>query len=185
LKGKTMLAKLKALWSKLLSLFQRTPPPPAGIAPPAPAKPAVADFAEIRAAIDFLEPRVGTVTLHDLMVKLGRGLTPAEIEFAQGEGVYVRPDEKPIAGADNTGSDISDRREHFYKLADGESKTVTFTGSGVVRIIPRSGTQLLSVTDHLGERILSGTVSPYDRPATGSYTFSIKSIGGEVAVHLL
>ena len=119
------------------------------------------------------------------MVKLGRGLTPGEIEFAQGEGVYVRPDEKPIAGADNTGSDISDRREHFYKLADGESKTVTFTGSGVVRVIPRSGTQLLSVTDHLGERILSGTVSPYDRPATGSYTFSIKSVGGEVAVHLL
>ena len=186
-----MLAKLKALWSKLLSLLKaKTPMPTQGasaVTSPSIASPtAAADLREVAAAIAYLRQFPDPITPFALMKRLGRGMSEDEEDYAESQGVIYGEDPKPQGPRESSGTDLSDGLEKLYRLADGEPKTVTFNRPGTVRVVNYAGTQLLSVTDHLGERILSGTTSPYDRymPA-GSYTFSIKSIGGQVMVHLL
>lgn len=115
---------------------------------------------------------------------MGRGLGDLEVAYAESRGVKFKDDPVDHGPAvDHSGPDIS---VHYglYKLADGEQKTVTFNRAGTVSVVPSHGTQIFSLTDHVGTRELAGN-HRYDRfmPA-GSYTFSIRSAGGNVMVEL-
>lgn len=143
------------------------------------------DYSKVKEAIQFLKDRgVDPITSFELLRRMGRGLYPHEDLYARGAGVIFR-DAPPVGPIDRSGNDLSDGTPRTFVLADGQQQTVTFNRAGTVRVWGYSGTQVDSVTDH-ETRSLAGTTAWYDRelPA-GSYTFSVVSRGGNIAVMLV
>lgn len=94
-------------------------------------------------------------------------------------------DPEPQGPVDHSGNDLSDGGVRIFVLANGQKQTVTFNRPGSLRVFGSSGTQLKSVTD-TETRKVSGTIGTYERifSQAGSYTFSVESVGGNIAVQL-
>lgn len=90
--------------------------------------------------------------------------------------------DKPVEAVDRSGNDLSDGGVRIFVLANGQKQTVTFNRGGKVRIFGSSGTQLKALSDW-ETRKATGTIAVFERTfaEAGSYTFSVESVGGNIA----
>lgn len=144
------------------------------------------DLEQVTKAINFLRPLIDPIKSANLLMRMGRGLYPHEEAYARAQGV-VFVDAAPVGPIDRSGNDISDGSPRTFVLSDGQEQTVTFNRGGKVRVLGHAGTQLRSLTDDSGTRVLAGTNQEYEREFSGpgSYTFSVTATGHDVMVRLL
>ena len=191
---------LRRWFDALVARFRK--PAPVEVAKPAPAiTPATesgnnAVFPDIANAVAFLRPRVGVVSITDLLVKLGRGMNDAEIAYAKSIGVVVPADPTPSGPAvDRSGLDVSDGSQHYYHLGPDGDLTVTYTlRPGVtkaeMRIVGIEGNSLDEVVSGYSTSHPAGTITPHIDaipicPGQHNYTFGVKSRTGAIGVTLL
>lgn len=178
--------KLKPIVEDLLARVKKKPassaPGNTYVDPPIPQP----DLEQVTKAINFLRPLIDPIKSANLLMRMGRGLYPHEEAYARAQGV-VFVDAAPVGPIDRSGNDISDGSPRTFVLSDGQEQTVTFNRGGKVRVLGHAGTQLRSLTDDSGTRVLSGTNQEYEREFSGpgSYTFSVTATGHDVMVRLL
>lgn len=121
-------------------------------------------------AIAFLKPRVGTVTLYQVILRLGRTLTPAEIQFAADNGVYVKPDEAPSIQRDVSGFNLENGSYKVNSQSVGDPQPYTFT-------LPHDAVCTVSIEATEGTSFGSGTIE-LQGPSPDSVSGPVTAAGG-------
>ena len=158
------------------------------VVPVVPVAPAGLDFSFIKTWAE------ADRTYFNVVRRIGRALTDEEKVQALAAGMLPIPATPIPVYVDRSGDDVSDGGPHTYKLANGESKTVTYTlrpetKRAVMVVIAYAGSHLQSVTDGGGTQNFVGSSASSEAelpilPGEQSYTFSAQSIGGSIAVQL-
>jgi hypothetical protein len=129
-------------------------------------------------AIAFLKTRVSVVSIEDVMMRLGFGLTPEEVAFAVRNGAVERETAQVGPGPDRETFNITLENGLVHpKTESGKTYGFTFPKQpGLLRVMSYSGSQITKVN---GESVIGGKDFEV---STGSILLTVEFIGDRYAV---
>jgi hypothetical protein len=130
-------------------------------------------------AIAFLKTRVSVVSVEDVMMRLGFGLTPEEVAFAVRNGAVERQSAPVVAGVDRESFNLTAENGFLVHPKTESGKTYGFTfpkSTGLLRVLSYSGSQITKVN---GEPVIGGKDFEV---SSGSILLTVEFIGDRYTV---
>jgi hypothetical protein len=164
-----MLERIKAFFAKLFARIRQ--------------KPKAEDIKPVAQQATIVAPQ----SLEDWLASLPpstRAFIPVGREREYRDSLIAA--QNASGSVNRSGNDLSDGGVRTFVLSNGQTQEVTFNRPGTIRIFGHAGTQLVSVADGSGLHRGAGTIWAHEVHAgqAGSYTFSVESIGGNIAAQL-
>jgi hypothetical protein len=173
-----MFEKLKSFFRNLFSRFQSKKEEPS-VSTILPVSGPTQTELRILQAIAFLKTRVSVVSIEDVMVRLGFGLTPEEVAFAVRNGAVERQSAPVVPGVDRESFNLTAENGFLVHPKTESGKTYGFTfpkSTGLLRVLSYSGSQITKVN---GEAVIGGKDFEV---SSGSILLTVEFIGDRYTV---
>jgi hypothetical protein len=173
-----MFERIKSFFRNLFSRFQSKKEEPS-VSTIAPVSGPTQTELRILQAIAFLKTRVSVVSVEDVMMRLGFGLTPEEVAFAVRNGAVERQSAPVVAGVDRESFNLTAENGFLVHPKTESGKTYGFTfpkSTGLLRVLSYSGSQITKVN---GEAVIGGKDFEV---SSGSILLTVEFVGDRYAV---